>query len=408
MGIVYIENKRKMKKKYINIHRNVEIHWWGKELYFFVNRDSYIACSKTDWIILPIMEKGLNIEETSILIAKNMRISIKHALQIIECFMEEYDKYFYYDEKKASIARISGEKNSYYPIELHISLTNRCPQSCFHCYKEATQIGTDIDYEQLVSFLNREKGKVRQIYLSGGEPTLHPDFVNILQELNGKYKVSVLTSGIEIGRFLPQIKRVDANIVFTIFSSRAEVHDMMAGKNNSYNEIMKNVASAKEMGINVTITTFLQRDNYKDIINLVSILNEMNVDMINVARISKMGRAKNVKQFDKLEVKNFEIEQFKKATIEMDNVLFSEEKQELQNGYNLPLSVFPCSAGNIVWSINETGGVYPCGFQSKAEYQIGTITDINVFSGKRRREYIKELRKKQLYISEAKSCPLVE
>lgn len=64
------------------------------------------------------------------------------------------------------------------------------------------------DYRQILSFLSRTPKN--HVGIIGGEPTLHPDFVEILKETNRYCKecntdATLFTNGIELEKFLPYI-----------------------------------------------------------------------------------------------------------------------------------------------------------------------------------------------------------
>ncbi len=68
------------------------------------------------------------------------------------------------------------------PLLLDVSITNRCLRGCSFCYKNSKPQGKDISLEDYALILREARDcGVTQIAIGGGEPTLHPDFVNILR-----------------------------------------------------------------------------------------------------------------------------------------------------------------------------------------------------------------------------------
>jgi len=79
-----------------------------------------------------------------------------------------------------------------------IYLTNECQLNCLHCSFKSTprQPHTRVDEKLLLSALDELKG-IRDITLTGGEPTLHPDFEKILSKAaENAGIVYVMTNGI--------------------------------------------------------------------------------------------------------------------------------------------------------------------------------------------------------------------
>lgn len=69
------------------------------------------------------------------------------------------------------------------PELVDIKITDYCPYDCPFCYQDSTAQGKPASYERvanLFSYLLRDL-QVFEVALGGGEPTLHPDFINILK-----------------------------------------------------------------------------------------------------------------------------------------------------------------------------------------------------------------------------------
>ena len=72
-------------------------------------------------------------------------------------------------------------------ISLKLRLTNRCNQFCHYCpYRNNSE--SFLKWEQLkkmLDFVEMLNNDYFYIYLHGGEPTLHPDFIEFVHKLNG-------------------------------------------------------------------------------------------------------------------------------------------------------------------------------------------------------------------------------
>ena len=69
------------------------------------------------------------------------------------------------------------------PLLLDVSITNRCERQCDFCYRKSQSHGYDIPMEDYAFILSQAKQcGVQQIAIGGGEPTLHPNFIDILKQ----------------------------------------------------------------------------------------------------------------------------------------------------------------------------------------------------------------------------------
>ena len=83
-----------------------------------------------------------------------------------------------------------------------IKVTNKCSMGCSHCMEDATPEGTDMSLETFAKALEFSEGlealaPVRMTMLSGGEPTDHPDILELIKmaEAPGHF-ISLLTNGL--------------------------------------------------------------------------------------------------------------------------------------------------------------------------------------------------------------------
>jgi radical SAM protein with 4Fe4S-binding SPASM domain len=80
-------------------------------------------------------------------------------------------------EKDAFVYRKEG------PLLLDVSITNRCERQCDFCYRKSQSRGYDMPIEDYAFLLSQAKQcGVQQIAIGGGEPTLHPNFIDFLEQ----------------------------------------------------------------------------------------------------------------------------------------------------------------------------------------------------------------------------------
>jgi len=70
------------------------------------------------------------------------------------------------------------------PELIDIKITDYCPHGCPFCYMDSTTKGEHADYGFIKSIIwELEKHKVFEVALGGGEPSMHPEFSDILNSL---------------------------------------------------------------------------------------------------------------------------------------------------------------------------------------------------------------------------------
>lgn len=77
-----------------------------------------------------------------------------------------------------------GDKEPFWaplPELLDISITDKCSKGCTYCYQNATPQGQHMSVDDYRTILSQTEGHVSQCALGGGEPTEHPEFIEILR-----------------------------------------------------------------------------------------------------------------------------------------------------------------------------------------------------------------------------------
>ena len=109
----------------------------------------------------------------------------------------------------------------------NIDLTNRCNMNCPICFANANQQGYvyEPDYETLIKMLDalraEEPIKCTAVQFSGGEPTIHPDFVKIVKAAKDRNfaQVQAATNGIEFAKRYDLLKDASQAGLNTIYLS---------------------------------------------------------------------------------------------------------------------------------------------------------------------------------------------
>ena len=72
------------------------------------------------------------------------------------------------------------------PINIEISLTGKCDASCKECFYRYDKDSLSIDTKSLLAFIDQLEGVKAITWTGGGEPTLHKDFVEIVDSVEIK------------------------------------------------------------------------------------------------------------------------------------------------------------------------------------------------------------------------------
>ena len=84
------------------------------------------------------------------------------------------------------------------PTRIELELTELCNLKCSFCYNSQKPIVSD-KYKEIIKRLSEEN--VLEVVLTGGEPMMHPQFIEILDATTGLFsKVMIQTNGTYIDK----------------------------------------------------------------------------------------------------------------------------------------------------------------------------------------------------------------
>jgi len=175
----------------------------------------------------------------------------------------------------------SGEANA--PFKADLALTYECNNDCPHCYNEPEGLARDgllpaRDWRRIIDVLCK-KG-VPHLIFTGGEATLHPHFLEILQYADTMGPVCGLNTN---GRRLAHRGYVDElqdagleHVQITLGSHEAAVHDRMMNA-RSFHQTVKGIQNAVASGIHTITNTTLMQMNAPDIEETISFLHGLGI-----------------------------------------------------------------------------------------------------------------------------------
>ena len=156
-----------------------------------------------------------------------------------------------------------------------IELTNRCNLSCGHCFEERHSASGDLPLEILGKVLRDGKScGIDQVSFTGGEPTIHRQFKEILQSVSDcGYEFSFVSNGVSFPRIYPLLlkhRNWFAGVTFSLDGAREATHDRLRGK-GSYRSVMRAISICAFKDLPFTLNMVLTAHNRNEIVETVEL-----------------------------------------------------------------------------------------------------------------------------------------
>ena len=184
-------------------------------------------------------------------------------------------------------------------------ITSICNLKCIHCYnfdKYFKKTNQDLSIEKIFSLINfLEKNKVEHVYLLGGEPLAHPNFMDILTSFyNHNIKVTITTNATLLTKEVSnEICKFDmlSEMIVSIDGGTQEINDSIRGI-GTYKKAIDNVFQfndcQKKYHSNTKITVshcIMPFNDFLDDIKIIDVCNQINACGISISPAINSGKA---------------------------------------------------------------------------------------------------------------------
>ena len=271
--------------------------------------------------------------------------------------------------------------------DLCFEIIQKCPNSCVFCSSNSDyQKSNIIDFQTIKRTIDffMANGGIKEISLSGGEPLLHPNIMQIISYCHnlGIY-TTLYTSGIIENTFneqtdnkyfqkileqynnrkfseiplniLQQLKQAGLNkIVFDMQASEVDEYDSLMGTKNNFTNILDSILNTSKFDFKTSIhfvPNKINVDQFRDVVELAEIAG------INEVRLLKfVPQGRGIENKEALQLTNDELLMFIK-----DCQSIKTKNTKLKIGIPLQQqNSHKCTAGFDKINIRFDGQVLPC------------------------------------------------
>uniref|UniRef100_A0A8C0MGV0 Molybdenum cofactor biosynthesis protein 1 n=1 Tax=Canis lupus familiaris TaxID=9615 RepID=A0A8C0MGV0_CANLF len=178
-----------------------------------------------------------------------------------------------------------GRQHSY----LRISLTEKCNLRCQYCMPEEgvplTPKADLLTTEEILTLARLfVKEGVDKIRLTGGEPLIRPDVVDIvaqLHQLEGLRTIGITTNGINLARLLPQLQKAGLSAINISLDTLVPAKFEFIVRRKGFHKVMEGIHKAIELGYSpVKVNCVVMRGlNEDELLNFVALTKGLPLDV---------------------------------------------------------------------------------------------------------------------------------
>lgn len=188
--------------------------------------------------------------------------------------------------------------------EISIEILQRCPNRCIYCSSHANPQATHIiPFEIIKNVIDDAKSLgCKTVCLSGGEPFLHPQILNIISYIAKQQLICyVYTSGIymknEVYSSLPNeyieaIRGMVDKVIFNVEADSSALYDQIMGTDvGGFDMMKKSINDCVSSGLVVETHVVPMQVNFKHLKSIFEMCYQLGVSKVSILRLVLQGRA---------------------------------------------------------------------------------------------------------------------
>lgn len=173
-------------------------------------------------------------------------------------------------------------------------VTGLCNLNCKHCYMESPsgRYGM-LPFKEISRLIEQfERANVARVILTGGEPFIRPDIIDIITLLSEKEIClrQIYSNGTLItDEYLTAITKEGFSPIFQISFDGVGTHDYMRGTTNTEQVVINSIERIKSHGLTVIIATSIDKNNCRSLVDTYELLKRIGIKHWRISIPQKIG-----------------------------------------------------------------------------------------------------------------------
>ncbi len=253
-------------------------------------------------------------------------------------------------------------------------ISNACNFKCIHCYNQNLAIKfIPLDIAKRMIDEMCEMG-LETITITGGEPTVHPNFKEIYKHCFDKgLKIALFSNGYFLDKYINFLKaNPPERIEISIYGVDDVTYKSVCLVNDGFSVVNKNIHLLIDAGLTLSLKTVIMEQNWKQFEQINDYCTGFNVPFRFDLNLLASKDFSNGQQTNRLTDKDYLSIMNKIKKLKLKNWLSFLTRENMNNDNDC---LYSCGAGRISIFINCLGGVRLCNF---AEFSEKNIKDFSI------------------------------
>lgn len=248
-------------------------------------------------------------------------------------------------------------------MRVYLLITNRCNLWCSMCIR-GKQYESDMDYNQFIQLMSTKKYYETELVITGGEPTLHPQFIEFVKHASEHFKKVLIATNGTTNYYIDELKNIN-NLMFQIsLDGNKDIHDSIRGT-GAFQSTLETINKFENNNLNYCIASVVGNKNQKEIFGIIPLLNSFSkMKYWRVSYEMPFGNANQKNIMSTLDWNEFVDNILEKVNFRMliKKIFYFDlyDKYLSQKEINIENRCFNCGSGKDTIYIYPNFDVYPC------------------------------------------------
>lgn len=274
------------------------------------------------------------------------------------------------------------EVQTAFPAIVGIDIIKACNLSCEHCFIQSQSLPEQFpSVERLRELRDQlERARPLKVYLTGGEPTMHPSFSSVVDLFaSNAYDLTVFTNGVLIDEeFIDALTPYTDDLSFQIsLDGLGQVHRQIRGIDAR--PVLEGIERLVDAGFDVHLRTTVQPGNVKQIPDIYEKSRELGVNYVEFSPILPTFGWGQLTDEPYSTFRERSLIAYAEFLRDRDSfpIPIGRDPIPVPCGYDLPDNVaidsYICPAASTALEISVEGEVYPCPYLHHDAFSVGNV-----------------------------------
>lgn len=183
---------------------------------------------------------------------------------------------------------------------INIEITKKCNQKCFYCFNDSgySKTQNELTVEQWKNSLTEISClNIKSVHITGGEPFLHPQIVEILNHsIDLGLETTILSNGFRIQKLAkdyPHLFNQIKTAQISLDSMTPEINNARRGFPNAFEDAISAINTFINLNVPLEISTTVSKQNLSHLVDIGLFCKTIGASMI-IRPLISTGRAKNL------------------------------------------------------------------------------------------------------------------